>query len=47
MLLSDIPVLAPHHAPDVAAIRFGDRAMPTYKDDEMGSRQRKGPTNPS
>src|SRR5215469_2596246 len=29
MLLSDVPVLAAHHAPDQVAIRFQDRAM-TY-----------------
>lgn len=27
MLLSDVPVLAAHHAPDVAAIRFQDRVV--------------------
>jgi len=27
MLLSDVPVLAAHHAPDVAAIQFGDRVV--------------------
>jgi acyl-CoA synthetase (AMP-forming)/AMP-acid ligase II len=29
MLLSDIPMLAAHHAPDIEAIRFGERAL-TY-----------------
>jgi len=31
MLLSDIPMLAAHHAPDVEAVRFGERVL-TYVD---------------
>src|SRR5580704_2128378 len=30
MLVSDVPVLAAHHAPDKAAIRFQDRVL-TYR----------------
>lgn len=31
MLLSDVPLLAAHHAPDVVAVRFEDRAI-TYRE---------------
>ena len=27
MLLSDVPAIAAHHAPDVTAVRFQDRAF--------------------